>query len=1139
MFGVRNDGSVRLQERDGSLLTFSEPGVIKAGVWHTFLLVLNKTNNEIILYVDGIEAVSMIEEDVIEEPHAINFYSFNSLTLEVDNIKVWADVPHKDKVRFPVRSNQAHPSLLMYEDDYPALATKQLQNQDFTFRSTMFDQARYFASIRWNETNRDLGEHLGYNIIEYLREPDPSLRQPYIDNILNGISRWDNLLCDMGYSHASIVRIGNDFVNSVIALDMIHDYITDDQLQAAQEMLAKVMDWYVNDMRPTNGNGLGRGELTANIALVFHLYLDKDSEETQYWIQKYIEGQYHYLLPDGSYGSSPGYATARLGGERISKIGALFILQHMGLYDFHQDSLFNQTFEWISGFSKTPFGSSTMFGDMVQNPSDVSRQNGRAKLSSNILSTYFTAYSPELAKNAMWYVDWQSNGTTTFPRGSFYDTNTFRYIVTPDSLSVGEMPESLLKVNSGAALWDNTLQDDETFQGVLYSLNGGHTGHDHDNANSVCLTAYGQFIMANSGANYAPRYPGLTPSGDRWYEARWQNVVLLDDQISHKERDGGELSDGLIGGTVEFGTTGSANAIEGAEHTRSLSLVKADTMNGLNAYFMVFDDIEADNNSTVRILYQPNAMLNSVDTQTDKYHYSFPVDANVNIPNGDSTEKGNLFISSLPDEVLIRASNKAYKQDPTAAIEFQYTPENREVHTAVISFSEEAAHSLPAVDKIPETDAYSGVKIIHSTEFEDIVLKSKNSTIPQLVEDITFSANSVYARKRNNEVVSFLTIKGTTFSSNNGTYGFNSEQPISLQIDDNQGYIHSSGTDVTFIYPNIQEVLIDGISVSPITFLDCNPKAFIPAGRHQIAFVLGQANEIGSVCDDGDSCTINDVYITSCECKGTFLDTDDDGICNVQDSCINLDNTLIGQACDDGDPDTFNDTYQEEGCLCLGIRKRDLSLRLFLEGPYDPTVGLMSDSLRQKNLFSMEDPYGLGELVNPGLVEEEGSAAIVDWVKVELRDKIDPSIIHVSEAMLLQRDGDLITTEGDSLLTIGLSLDSAYVTVSHANHLSLTTEIPVALTDTLKLDFSQLGTAVFGGQDAGKMVGDIRFLIAGDANGDGTIDETDKIQLWRIQNGTSANGNSTTADFNLDGVINVLDKNEYWRVNNGAVENNP
>ncbi|MEL6193639.1 MAG: dockerin type I domain-containing protein [Bacteroidota bacterium] len=299
----------------------------------------------------------------------------------------------------------------------------------------------------------------------------------------------------------------------------------------------------------------------------------------------------------------------------------------------------------------------------------------------------------------------------------------------------------------------------------------------------------------------------------------------------------------------------------------------------------------------------------------------------------------------------------------------------------------------------------------------------------------------------------------------------------------------------------------------------------------------------GATCDDGDSCTINDVFNADCECVGTYLDEDNDGICAAEDCDDNDDGIrnrqMAGTVCDDGDPATVNDVILEDGCTCEGGLTKTLSIRLFLEGPYEETVGLMSDSLRQKNLFSMEDPYGLGETANPILLKVAGEDAIVDWIKVEVRDKVDPSIIHASEAMLFQRDGALITSDGDSLLTIGVSLDSAYVTVSHTNHLALTTGTPVGLTDTLKLDFSRPETAVFGGDQSGKIVGDKRLMIAGDANGDGKIDEIDKIQLWRTQNGTSVNESSRAADFNLDGVINVLDKNEYWRVNNGAVENTP
>ncbi|MEM8897735.1 MAG: dockerin type I repeat-containing protein, partial [Bacteroidota bacterium] len=300
---------------------------------------------------------------------------------------------------------------------------------------------------------------------------------------------------------------------------------------------------------------------------------------------------------------------------------------------------------------------------------------------------------------------------------------------------------------------------------------------------------------------------------------------------------------------------------------------------------------------------------------------------------------------------------------------------------------------------------------------------------------------------------------------------------------------------------------------------------------------------LGTACDDGDSCTVNDTYNVDCNCVGTILDEDKDGICAAED-CNDQDETIgrkqeAGTACDDGNPTTVNDVIQVDGCTCIGSQPKSLGVRMCLEGPYDPEIGLMSDSLRQKNLLPLEDPYGLGEFTNPALLENTGSDAIVDWVKVELRDKLDPSVIHATEAMLLQRDGNLITAEGDSLLTIGLSLDSVYLTVSHANHLSLTTETPVHLRDTLKLDFSLLETAIYGGKDAGKIVGDTRLLIAGDANGDGTVDEIDKIQLWRTQNGTSVSESSKAADFNLDGVINVVDRNEYLRVNNGAVERKP
>ena len=74
---------------------------------------------------------------------------------------------------------------------------------------------------------------------------------------------------------------------------------------------------------------------------------------------------------------------------------------------------------------------------------------------------------------------------------------------------------------------------------------------------------------------------------------------------------------------------------------------------------------------------------------------------------------------------------------------------------------------------------------------------------------------------------------------------------------------------------------------------------------------------IGQNCDDGDDCTINDRYDANCNCVGTLQDSDNDGICDSQDSCPNLNDNLIGASCNDGDACTTGDVYTSD-CECAG-----------------------------------------------------------------------------------------------------------------------------------------------------------------------------------------------------------------------------
>lgn len=93
----------------------------------------------------------------------------------------------------------------------------------------------------------------------------------------------------------------------------------------------------------------------------------------------------------------------------------------------------------------------------------------------------------------------------------------------------------------------------------------------------------------------------------------------------------------------------------------------------------------------------------------------------------------------------------------------------------------------------------------------------------------------------------------------------------------------------------------------------------------------------GTLCDDGDACTMGDVYDENCNCQGTFMDSDGDGVCNAEDICAGGDDNTdsdgdgipdfcdtddcpftLGSPCDDGDNCTENDAYDAD-CNCVGV----------------------------------------------------------------------------------------------------------------------------------------------------------------------------------------------------------------------------
>ena len=136
------------------------------------------------------------------------------------------------------------------------------------------------------------------------------------------------------------------------------------------------------------------------------------------------------------------------------------------------------------------------------------------------------------------------------------------------------------------------------------------------------------------------------------------------------------------------------------------------------------------------------------------------------------------------------------------------------------------------------------------------------------------------------------------------------------------------------------------------------------------------------------------------------------------------------------------------GCLSVPNAVA-VSPKVWLEGPYRAVDQLMRDDLRAGNYLPTTEPYtglgfahaggGGGETVATSVLQVTGPNAIVDWVLVELRSTVAPHPVVATRSALLQRDGDIVGTNGSSPVVFNNPAGNYMVSVRHRNHLGIMT----------------------------------------------------------------------------------------------------
>ncbi|MFN3875619.1 MAG: PKD domain-containing protein, partial [Flavobacteriales bacterium] len=215
-------------------------------------------------------------------------------------------------------------------------------------------------------------------------------------------------------------------------------------------------------------------------------------------------------------------------------------------------------------------------------------------------------------------------------------------------------------------------------------------------------------------------------------------------------------------------------------------------------------------------------------------------------------------------------------------------------------------------------------------------------------------------------------------------------------------------------------------------------------------------------------------------------------------------------------------------------------LRAILGGAYSETAARMRDDLRAAGLVPLAEPYtglgyaftggGGGEAVPAQRLEQTGSNAVVDWMVVELRDKNNPAQVVASRAALIERDGDLVGTDGFARLNFNVPAGEYFVAIRHRNHLAAMTGQAVRLSaDETAVDFSLQTTPAWGTNGRASLPRGRVALWMGDANRDGVLryvglgNDRDKVLV--AVGGSMPTGMATgyrTEDVNLDGVVRYV-----------------
>lgn len=689
-----------------------------------------------------------------------------------------------------------HPFLLVKESEYPELRKRAAQEP---WKSMKVEAMRKAGALTYN-TGFKAGDYpancnLMTEIMEacslaYILDLDENNKKLYREKILDTFTYWEpgisgNLRDDLSSSNWNYaVPPGNAFFSSVLALDIIYPDLTSTERATAERRLGNVAKWFRQSTMNWLANKWGAYGIWA-------LYAG-DKAGSNEAIKGYTDAVVSFITPDGVGATGTGYAKARFSETRNAKQYFMDILAHTKKVDFYQMPEVAKFYEWLYGYTVTPFKQLWVFGD-------TALSNAHYLQSSIYKAGHFSAAAAN-------YAAWLMEGRTQAGSLMAYVLHTQAGKGTPQRAPSKIFPD-------GGAYFFERSNAPTAMSSVLWNCRQTD-GHAHKEVNSLNAAAYGEMLLVNAGYNgWATGAAGF--SWDYIFNrAVSGNTALIDYTVGdernpnarndHQRKYGNGISEGLTTDLFGYACGDSGKALPNGKHLRNLlSIFPQD---GQNGYWVLFDELRADipgKNAHIA-LHAPTTSCLAV-SPLKEYRWT--------VNNLGKNVALSVFLGTAPTQAELKQGVIGQWANSFAAPYLYATYRTDSTfgrkNIVTVLYPHDGAHAKAAMAQISGY-GFTGARIAPAGNTSDYALESDGARVITH-EDVSWQGLAAFYRMVDGTNKFYFVRQGKSFYGGGSSgLGFSAASEVSLYMRGKEGQIISPGTEVAFIYPGISGVKLDG-----------------------------------------------------------------------------------------------------------------------------------------------------------------------------------------------------------------------------------------------------------------------------------------------------------------------------------------